>query len=96
MKLAITSEGETLHSSVDPRFGRAKFFVVVDTETRAVVAVSNAVNLNAAQGAGIQAGKTSCRAWGQSPDYRARWPQSICDSAGRECRDLHRCDRKRC
>lgn len=58
MKLAITSEGETLHSPVDPRFGRAKFFVVVDTETLAVVAVSNALNLNAAQGAGIQAGKT--------------------------------------
>lgn len=57
MKLAITSEGESLQSSVDPRFGRAKFFVVMDTETRAVTAVSNAVNLNAAQGAGIQAGK---------------------------------------
>ena len=58
MKLAITSEGETLQSAVDPRFGRAKFFVVVDTETQAVAAVSNTVNLNAAQGAGIQAGKT--------------------------------------
>ena len=27
MKLAITSEGESLQSPVDPRFGRAKFFV---------------------------------------------------------------------
>jgi predicted Fe-Mo cluster-binding NifX family protein len=57
MKLAITSEGESLQSSVDPRFGRAKFFIVMDTETQAVVAVSNTVNLNADQGAGIQAGK---------------------------------------
>lgn len=57
MKLAITSEGESLQSPVDPRFGRAKFFVVMDTETQAVTAMSNAVNLNAAQGAGIQAGK---------------------------------------
>jgi len=57
MKLAITSEGESLQSPVDPRFGRAKFFVVVDTETQAVIAVHNAANLNAAQGAGIQAGK---------------------------------------
>jgi predicted Fe-Mo cluster-binding NifX family protein len=57
MKLAITSEGESLQSPMDPRFGRAKFFVVIDTDTRAVVAISNAVNLNAAQGAGIQAGK---------------------------------------
>ena len=57
MKLAITSEGESLQSSVDPRFGRAKFFVVIDTETRVAAAIPNAVNLNAAQGAGIQAGK---------------------------------------
>jgi predicted Fe-Mo cluster-binding NifX family protein len=48
MKLAVTSEGESLQSAVDPRFGRAKFFIVIDTETRAVVAVSNAINLNAA------------------------------------------------
>jgi predicted Fe-Mo cluster-binding NifX family protein len=33
MKLAITSEGEGLQSLVDPRFGRAKFFIVMDTET---------------------------------------------------------------
>ena len=57
MKLAITSEGESLQSSVDPRFGRAKYFVVMDTETGAVVAVHNEVNLDASQGAGIQAGK---------------------------------------
>lgn len=57
MKLAISSDGESLRSAVDPRFGRAKFFLVVDTETHAVAAVGNAVNLNAAQGAGIQAGK---------------------------------------
>lgn len=57
MKLAITSEGESLQSAVDPRFGRAKFFIVVDTETHVAAAIPNAVNLNAAQGAGIQAGK---------------------------------------
>ncbi len=57
MKLAITAEGESLQSLVDPRFGRAKFFVVMDTETQVMTAVGNAVNLNAAQGAGIQAGK---------------------------------------
>jgi predicted Fe-Mo cluster-binding NifX family protein len=57
MKLAITSEGEGLQSLVDPRFGRAKFFIVMDTETQTVEAVPNAVNQNAAQGAGIQAGK---------------------------------------
>jgi predicted Fe-Mo cluster-binding NifX family protein len=57
MKLAITSEGETLQSSMDLRFGRTKFFIVFDTETQMVVAIPNAVNLSAVQGAGIQAGK---------------------------------------
>jgi predicted Fe-Mo cluster-binding NifX family protein len=57
MKLAITAQGSGLDSALDPRFGRAKFFVVVDTETGAFSAIDNAVNLNAAQGAGIQAGK---------------------------------------
>jgi predicted Fe-Mo cluster-binding NifX family protein len=58
MKLVVTSEGESLQSPVDPRFGRAKFFVVIDSETQVVTAIENAVNLNATQGAGIQAGKT--------------------------------------
>ncbi len=57
MKLAVTSQGATLQSPLDPRFGRAKYFIVVDTETGAFSAVDNSVNLNAAQGAGIQAAK---------------------------------------
>lgn len=57
MKLAVTSQGLELTSLVDPRFGRAKYFVVVDTETNETSAVDNNMNLNAAQGAGIQAGK---------------------------------------
>lgn len=57
MKLAVTSQGNNLQSPLDPRFGRAKYFIVVDTETSAFSVVDNAVNLNATQGAGIQAGK---------------------------------------
>jgi predicted Fe-Mo cluster-binding NifX family protein len=57
MKLAITSQGSYLQSPVDPRFGRARYLIVVDTETGAFSAVDNSVNLNAAQGAGIQTGK---------------------------------------
>jgi|YelNatPaOPRAMG01_1025707.scaffolds.fasta_scaffold82881_2 predicted Fe-Mo cluster-binding NifX family protein len=57
MKLAVTSQGNNLNSPLDPRFGRAKYFIVVDTETGAFSAAENTVNLNAAQGAGIQAGK---------------------------------------
>jgi predicted Fe-Mo cluster-binding NifX family protein len=57
MKIAVSSQGDNLESPLDPRFGRARYFIVVDTETGAFSAADNAVNLNAAQGAGIQAGK---------------------------------------
>jgi len=57
MKVAVTSQGRELNSPVDPRFGRAKYFVVVDTETGNFSVADNSQNLNAAQGAGIQAGK---------------------------------------
>jgi predicted Fe-Mo cluster-binding NifX family protein len=57
MKLAVTSQGNNLNSPLDPRFGRAKYFIVVDTGTGAFSAADNTMNLNAAQGAGIQAGK---------------------------------------
>ena len=58
MKLAITSLGETLESPVDQRFGRARFFVLYDTEIEEWSANDNQQNLNAARGAGIQAGQT--------------------------------------
>jgi predicted Fe-Mo cluster-binding NifX family protein len=57
MKLAITSTGESLQSSVDPRFGRAKFFVLTETGANTATVLHNSVNLNAAQGTGIQAAK---------------------------------------
>ncbi len=58
MKVAVTAQGKTLESSVDPRFGRAQCFIIVDTETDDFEVVDNKQNLNAAQGAGIQAGRT--------------------------------------
>jgi len=57
MKVAVTSQGTQLTSATDPRFGRAKYFIVVDTDTGDFSAVDNSVNLNAVQGAGIQAGR---------------------------------------
>ena len=57
MKLAISAQGEDLSSLTDPRFGRAKYFIVVDSETGAFTVHDNAQNLNAPQGAGIQAAK---------------------------------------
>ncbi|MBN1908638.1 MAG: NifB/NifX family molybdenum-iron cluster-binding protein [Pirellulales bacterium] len=58
MKIAVTAQGPDRTSPVDPRFGRAKMFVVFDTQTNELSAHDNSQNLNAAQGAGIQAGRT--------------------------------------
>jgi predicted Fe-Mo cluster-binding NifX family protein len=58
MKIAVTAAGRDLSSNVDPRFGRAAYFVIFDTETNEVDAVANAQNLDLPQGAGIQAAKT--------------------------------------
>jgi predicted Fe-Mo cluster-binding NifX family protein len=55
MKIAVTSQGQTIDSEVDPRFGRARYFIIADVDTGDLRAVSNEQNLNAAQGAGIQA-----------------------------------------
>lgn len=55
MKIAITSKGTELSSQVDPRFGRAPYILLVDTETMAYKAMDNAPNANAFKGAGIKA-----------------------------------------
>ena len=57
MKIALTSYGKDLTSAVDRSFGRAKWFVVIDAETGTYEAHSNEQNMNAAQGAGIQAAR---------------------------------------
>ena len=57
MKIAITSQGKELSSEIDLRFGRAKFLLVVDSETDDFEVHDNSMNLNAAQGAGIQTGQ---------------------------------------
>lgn len=54
-KIAITSEGPGLDSMIDPRFGRAAGFVVVDLETMATQYVDNGASQALSQGAGIQA-----------------------------------------
>jgi predicted Fe-Mo cluster-binding NifX family protein len=57
MKVVVTSQGGQMDSPVDPRFGRARFFVVVDTDSGEPSAVDNSENMNALQGAGVQAAK---------------------------------------
>jgi len=54
VKVAISSQGKTLASEVDPRFGRAPYFIVADMENGDYSCHDNKQNVNAAQGAGIQ------------------------------------------
>ena len=62
MKIAFTSRGRSLDVLLDGRFGRTPFFVVHDTVSGETAAVENVQNLNAAQGAGIQAAVTVANA----------------------------------
>lgn len=57
MKIAITSQGENLQAQVDPRFGRARYLIVYDTDGDTFSALDNSEGVNAAQGAGIRAGQ---------------------------------------
>jgi len=56
MKIAVTSTGRTLDSQVDPRFGRAACFIIIDTETMDFNVVENE-SAAAAGGAGISSAK---------------------------------------
>ncbi len=57
MKVLVTAQGPDLASEVDPRFGRAKYFIVVDVETGEFTAEDREDNPSALQGAGIQSGR---------------------------------------
>lgn len=53
MKICITSEGDNLDSQIDPRFGRCKYFVIIDLETMEYEIIKNP-NMDATGGAGTQ------------------------------------------
>lgn len=58
MKIAITAHGEDRQATADSRFGRADYFVLYDQEKDTWDTVPNTQNLEAAHGAGIQAGQS--------------------------------------
>ena len=51
MKIAITSKGNSLESFIDQRFGRCAYFVVYDTESKAMEFIPNP-NREVEEGAG--------------------------------------------
>ncbi len=57
MKIAFSARGPALSSELDPRFGRASYFVVVDIESGGLSAHDNSQNVRAAHGAGVQAAR---------------------------------------
>jgi len=61
-RIAVTSEGPSLDDKVDPRFGRAAGFVVVDLDTMNTEYLDNGKSQVMAQGAGIQAAELVARA----------------------------------
>ncbi len=61
MRIAFTTSGNDLTAPLDRRFGRAAAFLVYDTDSRTFEVVDNLQNLNAAQGAGIQAAEAVAR-----------------------------------
>ncbi len=58
MKIAISSNGKGLDSNIDLRFGRAFGFIIYDLDKKEYSFVDNVQNLEASQGAGIQAAQT--------------------------------------
>jgi predicted Fe-Mo cluster-binding NifX family protein len=54
MKICITSLGNNLDAEVDPRFGRANYFLIVDMDNMESEAIQNPY-MQAGGGAGIQA-----------------------------------------
>ena len=56
MKICVTSEGNNLDSKVDPRFGRCRYFIVVETDSLEFEAIQNP-NVEAMGGAGVQSGQ---------------------------------------
>jgi predicted Fe-Mo cluster-binding NifX family protein len=54
MKIAVSAMNNSIDAPINPRFGRCQYFMIVDTDTMEVKAVSNDA-LGAMSGAGIQA-----------------------------------------
>jgi hypothetical protein len=89
MNVAITAQGTELDAPVETRFGRARYFLLVDTQTGGFTVHDNVQNVNAPQGAGIQAaqasptwGRKRCSRGTSAPRHspRFRQPASRCMS----------------
>ncbi len=60
MKICISATGDNLNALLDPRFGRAIYFLIVDDKGKLVKAIKN-TGVQAVRGAGISAAQTVAR-----------------------------------
>jgi len=58
MKICITSNGSSLDSLVDARFGRCPFFIFIDGEDEKKLNAVQNPGINALKGAGVQSAQT--------------------------------------
>lgn len=58
MLIAITALENSLQSEIDPRFGRAAYYMIVNTETDEVTVHNNSDGIGASNGAGTGAAQT--------------------------------------
>jgi len=61
MKIAISAQGPDLNSRVDPRFGRAAYFIIFDMDSDTFKVVENGGAVEAVQGAGVQTAQLVAR-----------------------------------
>lgn len=54
MRVAVSARGKDLSSMLDPRFGRAPYLIIYDTESDTMEVVDNTSAGQMAHGAGIQ------------------------------------------
>lgn len=62
MIIAITSTGPTEESTIDKRFGRARYFLIYDTEKDEFKPLDNLSGMNEMQGAGVSSGEKMFKA----------------------------------
>lgn len=77
MKIAVTANGDSPQAVLEPRFGRALNFLVFDTESGEFTVIDNLQQLDAAQGAGIQAAMTVINAGVQAVITRHCGPKAF-------------------
>jgi len=66
LRVAVASEGRTVSARVDPRFGRAPYIVICDTQKPDIEVIDNLATSQQAGGAGVKAAETVA---GRHVDY---------------------------